>query len=159
MDAYCVNRREFISHDRDEGSFGSHVAWDADALFILPKEMKSEHAGPLMCGGATVWGALAQYNLKATDRVGVIGIGGLGHLAVQFASKMGCEVIAFSGTESKKAEALAFGATEFVATKGLKDLKHIGKMNQLLITTSEQPDYDLYLNPHTRLKMLIVKVS
>jgi D-arabinose 1-dehydrogenase-like Zn-dependent alcohol dehydrogenase len=144
MDVYCVNRKEFISHDRDEGSFGSHVAWDADALFILPKEMKSEHAGPLMCGGATVWGALSQYNLKATDRVGVIGIGGLGHLAIQFASKMGCEVIAFSGTESKKAEALAFGATEFVATKGLKDLKHIGKLNQLLITTSEQPDYDLY---------------
>ena len=74
---------------------------DADALFILPKEMKSEHAGSLMCGGATVWGTLAQYILKATDHGEVIG-GGLGHLAIQFASKMGCEVIAFSGTDLKK---------------------------------------------------------
>jgi D-arabinose 1-dehydrogenase-like Zn-dependent alcohol dehydrogenase len=145
MDQYCVNRKQFGYHDRDEGSFGSHIVWDADALFILPTEMDSKYAGPLMCGGATVWGALSQYRVKPTDRVGVIGIGGLGHMAIQFASKMGCEVIAFSGTESKKAEALAFGAMEFVATKGLKDLNLLRKLNHLLITTSEQPDYDMYV--------------
>lgn len=144
MDTYCENKREYITHDRDEGSFGSHVIWDADALFELPEGLELEHAGPLMCGGATVWGALSVYNVRPTDRVGVIGIGGLGHLAIQFAAKMGCEVIAFSSTESKREEAMKFGAREFYATKGLKDLNHVNKIDRLLITTSAQPDYNLY---------------
>ena len=126
-----------LRDDRDEGSFGTHVTWDADALHVLPDNLRSEYAGPLMCGGATVWGALSFYNVRSTDRVGVVGIGGLGHLAIQFAAKMGCEVVAFSGTESKREEAMKFGATEFYATKGLKDLKHVPKINQLLITTSQ----------------------
>jgi D-arabinose 1-dehydrogenase-like Zn-dependent alcohol dehydrogenase len=59
LDSYCENRREFIRDDRDEGSFGSHVTWDADTLHVLPENLRSEYAGPLMCGGATVWGALS----------------------------------------------------------------------------------------------------
>lgn len=100
-----------------------------------------------MCGGATVWGALSVYNVRSTDRVGVVGIGGLGHLAIQFAAKMGCEVVVFSGTESKKEEAFKFGATEFHTTKGVKEFKGIKKLNHLLITTSIQPDFGLYILP------------
>ncbi len=83
--------------------------------------------------------------MLAGQTVGVIGIGGLGHLAIQFASKMGAEVIAFSSTNSKKAEAIAFGAKRFYATK---DVGKFGdeltkKVDHLLITTSEQPNFDL----------------
>src|SRR5215471_7088445 len=106
LDLYCENRREYITGDRDEGSFASHVVWDANALHVLPGSLPLEYAGPLMCGGVTVWGALSFYNVRSTDRVGVVGIGGLGHLAIQFAAKMGCEVVAFSGTESKREEAI-----------------------------------------------------
>ena len=75
-------------------------------------------------------------------RVGVVGIGALGHLAIQFASKMGCDVVAFSGTESKKEEALVLGAKSFVVTKGLDELKLNGKLiNHLLVTTSAFPDW------------------
>jgi D-arabinose 1-dehydrogenase-like Zn-dependent alcohol dehydrogenase len=105
--------------------------------------MESKYAGPLMCGGATVWGALNSYNVKAGDRVGIIGIGGLGHLGIQFASQMGCEVVVFSSTESKKEEAIKFGAKEFHATKGVTKFEGVKKLNHLIITTSEQPDYDL----------------
>jgi len=97
-----------------------------------------------MCGGATVWSPFASYNIKPTDRVGIIGIGGLGHMAIQFASKVGCEVIAFSGSESKRKEAFGFGATEFYATNNLKDFSGIKKLNHLLITTANQPDFKLY---------------
>jgi len=97
-----------------------------------------------MCGGATVWSPFASYNIKPTDRVGVIGIGGLGHLAIQFASKIGCEVVAFSGSESKRKEAFGFGATEFYALNTLKDFSGIKKLNHLLITTSQQPDFKLF---------------
>lgn len=97
-----------------------------------------------MCGGATVWGALSQYGARPTDRIGVVGIGGLGHLAIQFAAAMGCEVVAFSSTESKKEEAMKFGATEFVATEGLTKLEGVKPIKHLLLCGSAQPDYNLW---------------
>jgi len=84
------------------------------------------------------------YGARPTDRVGVIGVGGLGHLAIQFASKMGCEVVVFSGTDSKKEEAMKLGATEFYATKGITELKLSQPIDRLLVTTSQQPDWTLY---------------
>jgi D-arabinose 1-dehydrogenase-like Zn-dependent alcohol dehydrogenase len=95
--------------------------------------------------GATVFNALQMYGAKSTDRVGVIGVGGLGHLAIQFAAKMGCEVVVFSGTDSKKEEAMKLGAGEFYATKGVKELKITKPINHLLVTASAQPDWNLYL--------------
>jgi len=96
-----------------------------------------------MCGGSTVWYPLALCDVKSTDRVGVIGIGGLGHLVIQFASKMGCEVVPFSGTQNKR-EAMAFGTREFHATKGLKDLKGIKKIKHLLIPPAHSLTFSLY---------------
>jgi D-arabinose 1-dehydrogenase-like Zn-dependent alcohol dehydrogenase len=55
-----------------------------------------------MCGGITVFSALSQYNVKSNDRIGIAGVGGLGHLVILFAVKMGCEVVVFSGTEGKR---------------------------------------------------------
>ena len=78
--------------------------------------MSSLDAAPLLCGGWTVWNALTGYDLKPTDHIGVIGIGGLGHLALQFANKMGCQVTAFSGNASKEKDALELGAHHFVDT-------------------------------------------
>jgi D-arabinose 1-dehydrogenase-like Zn-dependent alcohol dehydrogenase len=98
-----------------------------------------------MCGGATVFNALASFRAKPTDRIGVIGIGGLGHLAIQFAAKMGCEVVVFSSTEGKREEAMRLGASEFFATKGVKELKIGAGIDHLLVTTSQQPDWKLFL--------------
>jgi D-arabinose 1-dehydrogenase-like Zn-dependent alcohol dehydrogenase len=98
-----------------------------------------------MCGGATVYNVLRSFGVKPTDRVGIIGVGGLGHLAIQFASKMGCEVVVFSSTDSKKDEALKLGADEFVATKGVKELQISGPVDHLIVTTSFQPDWSQFL--------------
>jgi D-arabinose 1-dehydrogenase-like Zn-dependent alcohol dehydrogenase len=86
---------------------------------------------------------LVHEGLKAGDRVGIVGIGGLGHLAIQFASKLGYETVVFSTTESKREEALKFGASEFYATSGLKALEGIKPIDHLLITTSTTPDFAL----------------
>ncbi|KAI7968602.1 hypothetical protein EIK77_006621 [Talaromyces pinophilus] len=117
----------------------SALAWDISALYKIPDTISSEDAGPLLCGGATVWSPLYDSNVKPGDRVGIIGIGGLGHMAIQFASKMGLEVVVFSGTESKKQEALAFGASEFHATNNKESWDSIRPLDILLITTSVNP--------------------
>lgn len=130
--------------DLDIGSFATHTVWREAFLYKTPDAIPSEYAAPLQCGGATVFNALEMYGTRPTDRVGVIGVGGLGHLAIQFASKMGCEVVVFSGTDSKKEEAMKLGAKEFHATKGLKELKVTNPIDRLLVTTSAQPDWAMY---------------
>ncbi|ETI22917.1 hypothetical protein G647_04711 [Cladophialophora carrionii CBS 160.54] len=147
----CQNSARFGIANLDQGCFGSGVAWDVSALFKIPDEISSESAGPLMCGGATVWGPLYEHGFKPGDRIGIIGhntslgIGGLGHLAIQMASKMGMEAVVFSGTESKKEEAFQLGASDFYATKGVTKFEGVEPVDSLLITTSVLPDLALYL--------------
>lgn len=126
------------------GSMASHAVWRQDFLFQIPESISSEHAAPLQCGGITVYTALMQYPVVPGERVGVVGIGGLGHLAIQFAAKMGCEVVVFSGSDSKKEEAKKLGASEFHAMKGVKELKLERGIDRLLVTTASPPDWSIY---------------
>lgn len=114
-------------------------------LVKIPDAIAMEHAGPFMCGGSTVFEPMSRYGLQAMDRVGVIGIGGLGHLAIQFAAKMGAEVVVFSGSADKEEEARQLGATEFYAMKGKKAGEvNIGKqLKHLYVCTSSAPDWSL----------------
>ncbi|KAH8651153.1 chaperonin 10-like protein [Xylariales sp. PMI_506] len=141
-ETYCPERAMYADADLDQGSFASHAVWREAFLFKIPEELSDEAAAPLQCGGATVWNALRAYDSQPTETVGIMGVGGLGHLAVQFAAKMGCRVVVLSGSDSKKEEALALGAHEFVATKGKKELSVKRPLNRLLVTTSAQPDWE-----------------
>ncbi|KAK1236461.1 hypothetical protein PQX77_000297 [Marasmius sp. AFHP31] len=141
-DQWCQKAHMFGETNLDQGSFGTLAIRKEQWLFVIPDGLKSEHAGPLMCGGATVFTPLIDY-VKPVDRVGIVGIGGLGHLAITFAAKMGCDVVVFSGTESKREEAMQLGATEFYATKGVEDYSTLGlkkPLNHLLLTTSVVPE-------------------
>ncbi|KAH7093730.1 chaperonin 10-like protein [Paraphoma chrysanthemicola] len=144
-ETYCPQRQMYGSANLDQGSFASHGVWRESFLFKIPDNMTDADAAPLMCGGATVFNALHTYGIKPTDRVGVIGVGGLGHLAIQFAAKMGCDVVVFSGSDSKKDEALKLGAKEFVSMKGKTELDIGRKLNALVVTTSFNPDWNLML--------------
>ena len=146
-DIYCPDRKLYGAADLDQGSMASHAVWKESFLFKIPDAMTSEDAAPLQCGGITVYSALMENPIKPGDRVGVIGVGGLGHLAIQFASKMGCEVVVFSGTNTKEIEAKKLGAKEFYPTKGAKELKLEGGkgIDRLLVTASVQVDWSLYL--------------
>ncbi|KAJ6008574.1 hypothetical protein N7499_001375 [Penicillium canescens] len=142
----CRERKMYGDANLDQGSFGTHAVWREAFLFKVPDNMSNEDAAPLMCGGSTVFNALHVAQVRPTARVGIVGVGGLGHLAIQFAAKMGCQVVVFSGTDSKKEEAIKLGAVEFYATKGVKDLKISAPIDNLIVTTSSQPDWQLYLN-------------
>ncbi|KAJ7272084.1 putative NADP-dependent alcohol dehydrogenase C 2 [Mycena haematopus] len=145
-DQYCPNRELYGFHNFHQGSFGSHAIWEAPFVYHVPKGLSPELAAPLMCGGATVFNVIETYDIRSTDRVGVIGIGGLGHLAIQFLAKMGASVIVFSSTDSKKAQAQGLGATEFYTTKGVEKLE-IGKpVDHLIVTTNNMPSWNLFLD-------------
>lgn len=104
--------------------------------------MLSKHAAPLQCAGATVYAALASV-IKPSQRVGIIGIGGLGHLAIQFAAKMGAEVVVFSTSPSKEEEAREFGASEFVP---LKDPSKVSRsIDVLIVAGNTAPDWKRYV--------------
>ncbi|KAL4923557.1 NAD(P)-dependent alcohol dehydrogenase [Aspergillus undulatus] len=147
-ETFCPERKMYGMADLDQGSFASHAVWREAFLFRVPDALDNESAAPLMCGGSTVFNAMVVAGVKPTDRVGIVGIGGLGHLAIQFANKMGAHVVVFSGTDSKKDEAIKLGAHEFHATKGAKELKTEGdqKLTHLIVSTSGLPDWQLYLN-------------
>jgi D-arabinose 1-dehydrogenase-like Zn-dependent alcohol dehydrogenase len=144
-DNLCLTGGESTNTNLDQGSFSTYGVWKAAFVFKIPASIAPEHAAPLMCGGATVFHVLRSFDIKPTDRVGVIGIGGLGHLAIQFAAKMGCEVVVFSSTEGKREEATKLGASQFVVTKGKPTLDIGAPIHHLIITTSQPPDWKQFV--------------
>nr|GAT60609.1 predicted protein [Mycena chlorophos] len=128
-----------------QGSFGTYAVWEESYLFKIPASIPPEYAAPLMCGGATVFEIIDKY-IKPTSRVGVVALGGLGHLAVQFLAALGADVVVFSSTDAKRDEALSLGAKEFYATRGLSKLDGVKPMDHLIVTTSFIPDWSLYFS-------------
>jgi len=98
------------------GGFASSVVVDGRFADPLPADMAPEVAAVLMCAGIAVYPPLRKYTAGASTRVGIVGVGGLGHLAIQFAHALGCEVTALSSTPAKEEEARAFGADHFLLT-------------------------------------------
>ncbi|KIY61517.1 GroES-like protein [Cylindrobasidium torrendii FP15055 ss-10] len=145
-DQYCTDMRDYFNSNQDQGSLGEIAILKEDWLFKIPEGLSSEHAAPLMCAGATVFTPLLEH-CKPTDRVGIVGVGGLGHLAIQLASRMGCDVVVFSGSCSKRKEAMAMGASEFHATAGTNDFSQLNMsapVDRLIVTTASLPDWEQY---------------
>src|SRR3569833_1417218 len=141
-EVHCYKRVMYGGDDIDHGTFGEYYIGCEEFVFKIPDGLAPEDAAPLQCAGATVYSALVS-TAKPRDRVGILGIGGLGHLAIQFASKMGMEVVVFSTTASKEAEARAFGANEFVLLDEVEKIKE--PVDVLLLTGSKYPDWNRFL--------------
>jgi uncharacterized zinc-type alcohol dehydrogenase-like protein len=96
------------------GGFSSSVVAYHQFVYPLPWSMPAENAAVLMCAGVTVYSALRTYITSPDLKVAILGVGGLGHLAIQFARAFGCEVTAMSSSPDKKEQALGFGADHFI---------------------------------------------
>ena len=90
-------------------------------FLAIPDNIPSELAAPLLCAGVTVYGPLKRYVTRPDMKIGIVGIGGLGHLAIQFASKMNGKVVAISNSPSKKDESIRLGADDFCVMKDEED--------------------------------------
>ncbi|MDO8540001.1 MAG: NAD(P)-dependent alcohol dehydrogenase [Opitutaceae bacterium] len=115
-----------------------HWAW----AIPLPEGVDPVSAGPLFCGGATVFNPIVQYRIRPTDRVGVVGVGGLGHLAVQFLDKWGCEVTAFTSSRRKHEELHRLGADHVVDSRDSAALQRLaGQLDFLIVTVNVTLDW------------------
>jgi len=113
----------------------AHWAW----AIKIPEALPAVSAGPLFCGGITVFSPIVEFNVRPTDRVGVIGAGGLGHLAIQFLNKWGCEVTAFSSTPDKADELTKLGAHRVVNSRDSEALKAEAGRFDFIISTVAVP--------------------
>ena len=143
---FCPERGFYGFSETDIGSMASHIVFHESFTYKLPPTISNEAASALMCGGATVFNVLDMFKVKPTERVGIVGMGGLGHLAVQFAANWGCQVVVFSGTEDKKEQAMQVGAAEFYASKDMDHFENVAPINHLLVTTSMQISWPLYMS-------------
>ena len=150
----CMHCRQCMSGDQHlcpqaqativghRGGFASHVRAHWAWTLPLPEKLNFAESGPLLCGGITVFNPLAMY-ARPTSRVGIVGIGGLGHMGVKFAAAYGCDVTAFTSSESKFDEALRFGANQVVSSRDSAGIKKLAQSFDLLIVTANVPlDWD-----------------
>ncbi len=133
----CVHRH---------GGYADRVRANARFVVPIPDALPSEQAAPLLCGGITVYNPMRINGVNPSSRVGVVGIGGLGHLAIQFARVFGAHVTAFSTTLAKEDEARSLGAHQFVNSLESKAMKEVaGSLDLLLTTVNADQDWGAYL--------------
>jgi uncharacterized zinc-type alcohol dehydrogenase-like protein len=133
----CVHRN---------GGYADRVRANARFVFPIPEALGSEQAAPLLCGGITVYSPMRTHGVNPSSRVGVVGIGGLGHLAIQFARAFGAEVTAFSTSAGKEEEVRLLGAHRFVNSRDSKALKEVaGTQDFILTTVNADQDWGAYI--------------
>lgn len=129
------------------GGFADKVRAEADAVIPIPDALDPAKAGPFLCAGITVFNPLVQFDIKPNSQVGVIGIGGLGHLALQFLNAWGCEVTAFTSSDSKRDEALELGAHHTINSRDEDAVgEAAGRFDAILSTVNVKLDWNLYLS-------------
>jgi len=136
-EATCVHRN---------GGYADRVRANSRFVLPIPDALDSEHAAPLLCAGVTVYNPMRINGVNPSSRVGIVGIGGLGHLAIQFARVFGAEVTAFSTSPAKEEEARTLGAHHFVnslESKAMKDAA--GTLDFILTTVNADQDWNAYL--------------
>ena len=152
LEQYCLagNTGTYAAIDRDgtitQGGYATEVVVDADFVLRVPEEIPYDKAAPLLCAGITTYSPLSHWKAGPGTRVAVVGLGGLGHMAVKIAVAMGAEVTVLSQTLSKRADSLAFGAVAHAATSDPETFRTLRNTFDLIVNTVSAPlDVDAYL--------------
>ncbi|MGA2447172.1 MAG: NAD(P)-dependent alcohol dehydrogenase [Polyangiaceae bacterium] len=158
--AFTYNGTEMDRRTPTFGGYSTRVVVEEKFTLKVPAGLDPAGAAPLLCAGITTYSPLRQWNCKKGDRVGVVGLGGLGHMAVKLAASMGAEVTVLSTSRSKEADARRLGAHAFESTKEEATFKKLaGHFNLLIDTVAGAHDYNAYLGLlRTRGTMVVVGV-
>jgi alcohol dehydrogenase (NADP+) len=142
----------YNGHERDGktptyGGYSTRITVDENYVLNMPEGIPLERAAPLLCAGITTYSPLKHFGLKAGDKLGVVGLGGLGHMAVKLGHAMGAHVTVLSHSPGKREDAQKLGADDFLVTKNEQVFKdHAGRFDFILDTVSATHDYNAYLN-------------
>jgi len=134
LENLCARSRSLIGDGH--GGFADRLVVDSRFAFPLPVSLSDDEAGPLLCGGATVYAALRDAGMSGGQEIGVVGLGGLGHLAVQFAARLGNRVTVFTGTADKAKGAGALGAAEAVVMQGGRPPERLARPLDVILVTA-----------------------
>ncbi|WP_394824010.1 NAD(P)-dependent alcohol dehydrogenase [Pendulispora albinea] len=144
--AYTYNSTEMDRETPTYGGYSTHIVVREDYTLKVPSGLDLAGAAPLLCAGITTYSPLRQFACKKGDRVAVVGLGGLGHMAVKLAASMGAEVTVLSTSRSKEADARRLGAQGFEVTKDASTFQKLANRFNLIVDTVSAPhDLNAYL--------------
>jgi len=144
--AFTYNGTEMDRKTPTFGGYSTQIVVDERFTLKVPGSLDPAGAAPLLCAGITTYSPLRQWNCKAGDRVGVVGLGGLGHMAVKLAASMGAEVTMLSTSRRKEADARRLGAHAFALTSEDATFTRLAGRFDLIVDTISAPhDYNRYL--------------
>lgn len=151
LEQYCENGMVGTYNGKDKylgghtfGGYSETIVVDKDFVLRVPENIDPKAAAPLLCAGITTWSPLRHWNIKKGDKVGVIGLGGLGHMGVKFANALGAHVVMITSSESKRETAKALGAHDVLISRDADQMKaHSNSFDFLLNTIPVKHD----LNP------------
>ncbi len=145
--AQTYNSTEMDETTPTYGGYSSQIVVDESFALQIRDAENLAAVAPLLCAGITTYSPLKRFNVRAGNKVGVVGLGGLGHMGVKLAVSMGAEVTVFSTSPSKEADAKKLGAHHFVVTKDPKNIQPLaGTFDFILDTVSADHDLNIYLS-------------
>jgi alcohol dehydrogenase (NADP+) len=152
LEQYCLNgmNATYNSFEKDgktptQGGYSNVIVVDENYVLKIPKSLPLDKAAPLLCAGITLYSPLMHWKAGPGKKVGIMGLGGLGHVGVKIARALGADVTVLSHSEKKKNDALRMGAHQFVCTKNEEVFKeHEGTFDLIVNTVSAEIDMSLY---------------
>jgi uncharacterized zinc-type alcohol dehydrogenase-like protein len=154
LEQFCDGPATFTYNGPDKhlggvtyGGYSASVVVDEDFVLRVPDRLDPAGAAPLVCAGITTWSPLRHWNVRSGQKVGVVGLGGLGHMGVKFARAFGARVVVFTTTAGKAEDAVRLGAHEVTVSRNAAEMqKHAGSFDFILDTVSAVHDLSAYLD-------------
>jgi alcohol dehydrogenase (NADP+) len=151
---FCDNMATFTYNSEDKQLGGVTYGGYADSIVVteafalkVPKQLDLAATAPLLCAGITTYSPLRHWNVKKGQKVGIVGLGGLGHMGLKFAHALGANVVLFTTSPNKTQDALRLGAQEVVISKNASEMeKHLASFDFILDTVSADHDLNPYIN-------------
>ena len=154
LEQFCEKGATFTYNSEDKhlggqtyGGYSTMVVVDKEFVLKVPENIDEKAAAPLLCAGITTWSPLRHWKVKKGDKVGVVGLGGLGHMGVKFANALGAQVVMITTSPSKADDAKNLGAHEVLISRNEEEMKeHKGSFDFILNTVPVAHDMDPYIN-------------